>query len=146
MKYSGLLSFFFLVVIAIAITLACGSSAAPPRNTTGILESVSVNPATADAQNYPNGEVPFIATGYYSTPPSPVTPLTATWGACYEGSSTSEVSVSTKGLAQCAGGSVGTFTVFAFAPSNSGLPCPALTTACGGGGCQVTGTAQLTCP
>ena len=144
MKNYGLPSFFFLVVLAIAITLACGSPAAP-GNTTGLLESVSINPATADAQNYPMGLVQFTATGYYTTPPLKVTPLKATWGACYQGNPTSGVSVSPKGLAQCSAGAVGTYTVWAFAPSNAGV-CPAFVTACGGGGCQVTGTAQLTCP
>ena len=145
MKYSGLLCFSLLVVLAIAITLACGSPAAPPPNTTGILESVSINPATADAQNYPNGEVPFIATGFYSTPPSPVTPLTATWGACYQSNTTTAVSVSKSGVAQCTSGSAGTYTIWAFAFSNAPA-CPLWVGPCGQGGCQVTGAAQLTCP
>jgi len=134
------LSVFLLVVLAIAITLACGSS---PR----ILQSVSLSPPTADAQGSP---VQFTATGYYNEPPSPVKPLTATWGACYQNQPTPEVSVSASGLAQCAAGVAGTFTVWAFAPSGQ-KPCaaPALVPVneCGGSGsCNVTGTAQLTCP
>jgi hypothetical protein len=74
-----------------------------------------------------------------------VTPLTATWGACYQDSPTSGVFVSTNGLAQCAAGSVGTYTVWAYAPSGQ-TACPNIVNACGGGGCQVVGTAQLTCP
>ena len=144
MRNFGLPFFFFLLVLAIAIALACGSGAAP-INTTGILNSITISPATADAQNYSDGQVPFIATGYYSTPPSPVTPLTAIWGACYQDSPSGGVSVGTKGLAQCAAGSVGTYTVWAYAPSGQTV-CPAFVNACGGGGCQVTGTAQLTCP
>jgi len=144
MRNWGPLAFLFVLIVAAAITLACGSPAAP-RNTSGILQSVTISPATADAQNYPDGQVPFIATGYYTTPPLQVTPLTATWGACYQGNPTSGVSVSPKGLAQCSAGAVGTYTVWAFAPSNAGI-CPLFVNACGGGGCQVTGTAQLTCP
>jgi hypothetical protein len=144
MKNYGLPSFFFLVVLAIAITLACGSPAAP-GNTTGLLESVSINPATADAQNYPMGLVQFTATGYYTTPPLKVTPLKATWGACYQGNPSSEVSVSSNGVAQCGGGASGTYTVWAWAPSGAEV-CPAFIGPCGTGGCQVTGTAQLTCP
>lgn len=134
----------FLLILAAVIALACGSPAAP-GNTTGILESVSISPATADAQNYPFGLVQFTATGYYSAPPSPVTPLTATWGACYQGNPTSGVSVTKNGVAQCASGASGTYTVWAWAPSGAKV-CPAFETYCGGGGCQVTGTAQLTCP
>jgi len=145
MRRYGLPFSCFLFLLAIAIVLACGSPAMP-ANTTGILESVTISPATADAQNYPLGLVPFVATGYYSTPPSPVTPLTATWGTCYQGNPTSGVSVSKSGVAECAAGSVGTYTVWAFAPNGSTLPCPLIVNACGGGGCQVTGTAQLTCP
>jgi hypothetical protein len=143
MKHYGL-PFFFLLVLAMAITLACGSPTGP-GNTTGILKSVSISPASADAQNYPFGLVQFTATGYYTTPPFQVTPLTATWGACYQGNPTNGVSVSKKGLAQCAAGSAGTYTVWAFAPSNAQV-CPAFLGSCGTGGCQVTGTAQLTCP
>jgi hypothetical protein len=47
------LSVFFLAVLAIAITLACGSS---PR----VLQSVNLSPLTADAQDSP---VQFTATG-----------------------------------------------------------------------------------
>lgn len=155
MRNRALPCFFSLLISAAAITLACGSSmshvapncstAATSTNTTGILQSVTLCPATADARNFPDGEVQFVATGYYSAPPSPVTPLTATWGACYQDSPASEVWVSAKGLAQCAAGSSGTYTIWAFAPSGQTV-CPAWVNACGGGGCQVTGTAELTCP
>jgi len=149
------LSVFLLLVLAITITLACGSPAfhiapncsatATGANTGGILQSVMLCPASADARNFPDGEVQFVATGYYGTPPSPVTPLTATWGACYQGNSSTGISVSNKGLAKCEAGAVGTYTVWAWAPS--GAPaCPAWVGQCGQGGCQVVGTAQLTCP
>lgn len=106
------------------------------------IESITINPATADAQDYPNGQVQFKATGYYNTPPSPVTPIAATWGVCVENAPTNEVSVTATGLAHCAAGAVGTYTVFAYAFPNPS--CLAIT-ACGGG-CTVEGTAQLTCP
>ncbi len=61
MKNSGAL-FLFLLVLAAAITLACGSSPSPDR----LLQSVTVAPATAAAQDYPNGQVQFTATGFYS--------------------------------------------------------------------------------
>jgi hypothetical protein len=155
MRIYGLPFSCILLFLAAVIVLACGSpvshiapncsTTATGTNPSGLLQSVTLCPAAADAQNFPDGEVHFIATGYYSTLPSPVTPLTATWGACYQDNPTNGISVSKNGLAQCAAGSVGTYTVWANAPSGQTV-CPAFGTACGGGGCQVTGTAQLTCP
>ncbi len=134
------LSVFFLAILAIAITLACGSS---PR----ILQSVSLSPATADAQGSP---VQFTATGYFNEQPSTVNQLTASWGACFQNQPTTVVSVSTDGLAQCAAGAVGTYTVWAWAErggDSCGPADPIPANPCGGAGeCQVTGTAQLTCP
>jgi hypothetical protein len=66
------LSVFFLAILAIAITLACGSS---PR----ALQSVSLSPPTADAQGSP---VQFTATGYFNDQPSRVTLSAANLGAC----------------------------------------------------------------
>jgi hypothetical protein len=137
---------FFLAILAIAITLACGSS---PR----ILQSVSLSPPAADAHGSP---VQFTATGYFNKQPSPVKLTTANWGACYQNppappQPTTAVSVSADGLAQCAAGAAGTYTVWAWAESaadscggnNGEVPA----NPCGGAGeCQVTGTAQLTCP
>lgn len=139
MKSWGL-SFFFLLVLVAATMLACGSS---PR----VLQSVAVSPATADAQSFSGGLVQFTSLGYYTTPPSPVEPLAATWGACYQGNLTTGVSVSASGVAHCAAGSVGTYTVWVSVPSNPDHgACPQIANACGGGGCMVAGTAQLTCP
>jgi hypothetical protein len=134
------LSVFFLAILAIAITQACGSS---PR----ILQSVSLSPPTADAQGSP---VQFTATGYFNEQPSPMKLLTANWGACYQNQATAAVSVSASGVAQCAAGAVGTYTVWAWAERGGDSCGPAGTipvNPCGGAGeCQVTGTAQLTCP
>lgn len=132
------LSVFFLAVLAVAITLACGSRT---------LQSVSVTPPTADARS---SSVQFTATGYFNEQPSPVKQLAAQWGACYQNQRTTAVSVSADGLAQCAASAVGTYTVWAVVErggscggNNGEVPA----NACGGAGeCQVTGTAQLTCP
>ncbi len=138
------LSVLFLDVLALAITLACGSSP-PPR----ILQSVSLSPPTADAQGSP---VQFTATGYFNDQPSSAKLLAPNWGACYQNQRTTAVSVNTDGLAQCADGAVGRYTVWAWAESaadscggnNGEVPA----NPCGGAGaeCQPTGTAQLTCP
>ena len=141
MKTSRLPLSVLVPVLTAVLTLACGSPAKPMSNP-GSIQSVTVSPAIADARNYPDGQVQFVATGYYNMPPSPITPLTATWGVCQNNVPTTEVTVSTRGLAQCSAGAVGTYSVFA-----GDFPDPSCNaiTACGGG-CLVTGTAQLTCP
>jgi hypothetical protein len=130
-----------LAVLAIAITLACGWST---RN----LQSVSLTPPTADAQG---SSVQFTATGFFSQQPSPVTLSSVNWGACSQNQPTTAVSVSSQGVAQCTAGAVGTYTVWGWVESaadscggnNGEVPA----NPCGGSGsCQVTGTAQLTCP
>ena len=137
------LSVSFLAILAIAITIACGSS---PR----LLQSVSLSPPTADAQGNP---VLFTATGYFNQQPSPVKLTAPAWGACNPNQPyppTTAVSVSADGVSQCAAGAVGTDTVWAVAQRGGDSCGPAGTVPanpCGGAGeCQVTGTAQLTCP
>jgi hypothetical protein len=136
-KYS--LSVFSLAVVAIAVTLACGSSAY-------MLQTVKLSPASADAQGNP---VQFAATGYFNQQPSPVQLVSVNWGACYQNQRTTAVSVSTGGVAQCAAGAVGTYTVWAWAERTGlcgGNNGEDPVNFCGGAGeCQVTGTAQLTC-
>lgn len=134
---------FFLLLTVAAITLACGSSS-------HVLQTLSISPATADAQNFPGGLVQFTATGHYNSMPTEVEPLQASWGVCIITASSqqpsAEVTVNGNGLAQCVSGANGTFTVFAFSSTQGQGACPLWVTACGGGGCRVTGTAQLTCP
>lgn len=131
---------FCLLIATAAITLACGSSTSSRR-----LQSVTVSPATATAQN---GEFQFTATGFYTMSPTKVMPLTATWGACLQQAATSDVTVSTGGLAQCTASASGTYTIWAFDtnPAKPGFGTCTAITACGGGCNRVTGTAQLTCP
>ena len=128
-KLRFIFSFLVLIVAAsLATSCVAGSSQ-------GKLQSVSLIPPAADAD-----EVQFTATGYYIHPASTLTPQPASWGACYQGAPTSQVSVTSAGKAQCATGATGTYTVYAFVPTN----CTVIT-ACGGG-CTVVGSAQLTCP
>jgi hypothetical protein len=131
------LTLFFLLLIAAAVTLACGSS---PH----ILQSVTISPATADAQN---GEAQFTATGFFTGSPSEVTPLSATWGACSQlWQPTTGVTVSSNGLARCATGASGTYAIFAFDGNPSSTTCT-VGIACGPPPCgSVANTAQLTCP
>jgi len=134
------LSFLALIVAASVAALSCGASSQSQ------LQSITVNPAVADAQDYPNGEVPFTATGFYVNPPHSA-PISTNWVACQQNVPTSEVSISTAGVAQCASGATGSYAVISWV-YNTGpgvYSCPAAITACGGG-CTIVGTAQLTCP
>jgi hypothetical protein len=140
MRRLGFQISFFLLILAAAIILACGSGAHIPQ-------SVVISPATANAQDHRGAGVQFTATAYYNTKPSPISPAPASWNACYQGAPTEGVSVSSSGIAQCAAGASGTYTIYAFMPNptmkgvcgSSSLPCGGT---CGG----VVGTAKLTCP
>jgi len=147
-KYWAPFSLILLVVIA-GIALACGNpshvigvacNSAPSSSNGDVPESVSVCPAAADASNYPGGLVQFVAIGEYSSGPSPALPTSVIWGVCQDSGSTTGVTVSSKGVAQCASGASGTYDVWATAG-------PVLCLAIGPcGECGPTGTAHLTCP
>jgi hypothetical protein len=138
-----------MVLALTVVPIACGdpTTMSPSGRQ---LESITVGPATADAQGQ---QVQFTATGHWSASPVTVTPQPASWGACVEQmsgntvqeSSTTEVTVSSDGLAQCASGAKGTFTVFAYDPP-LGAPANCNVISVCGGGCTISGTAQLTCP
>ena len=125
---------------AAAALLSCGSSA--PHQ----LQSISLSPGSADAQQYSDGHVQFVVTGYYNTEPLTVAPLPAKWGACYQSSPTTEISINSTGVAQCGIGAVGTYVIWANdpLPDTGSYSCPS-TNACGEG-CVFSATAQLTCP
>jgi hypothetical protein len=126
------------VLLAIVVftlqTTACGTS---PSNR--VLSSITVTPATADAQNFTNGQVQFTATGAFSKPPSPApVPFVAPYSGSWETSDPNIATISQSGVAQCVGGASGTVKVIAVASANSAKG-PAMSIA-------VSGTAQLTCP
>ena len=129
---------FLLFVLTLA-TLGCGSGRK--------LQTVSLSPPTADAKNFPNGQVPFTATGTFSQPPSPVT-LTSkdvVWcvvdqkGGCV-GFINPGVIVDQNGMAQCNPTFVGTATVLA------GNGATTSANPDGGSQLKVFGLAQMTCP
>jgi hypothetical protein len=140
MNCPGLVPGVVALALTASIELGCGSRADPVQ-----VQSVTLSPSVADAKDYPNGRVQFTATAYYSNNPRHGVPLTVSgWGSCYQNLSTPDVTVSRTGVAQCASGAVGKYTVWANAPRNvSGANCLAVT-ACGGG-CFVAGTAPLVC-
>jgi hypothetical protein len=134
----GLLAF----LVALATLISSCSSSDP--NSGRVLYSISVTPATADAQTFPNGQVTFTASGMFSVAPSPAA---LTFAAPYAGQfnvanptnppesiatvvSTGDSSVTV----QCAPGATGTVQVVASAFANNGTNT------------VVTGSAQLTCP
>ena len=142
----------FLVVVA-WLAFACGANSRDPH----LIQSLTLSPPSADAQDYPAGKVVFVATGQYDTAPFMVTPLPASWGAESQfiwngsltyGSADGAVSVDANGVAQCAAGASGTYAVVAWVTED-----PSLHGTCGSGnsigepGCNIVqGMAQLTCP
>ena len=142
MKRLGPQFCLFLLVLAAAITLACGSSH-------GDLQSISVSPAAANAQGYSNGQVQLTAVGYYSGCSSP-SPVQVNWSTCNQPDApSSEITVSTQGVGHCKPGASGTYIVSAANPNPpSPVTCNVLL-ACGEAGhdCFNTyGVAKLTCP
>ena len=110
------------------VSSACGNES--PR----LLQSVSVTPAAADAQSYPDGQVQFTPMGNYSQPPSPSALTQAGWSL----SDSNIATLSQSGLAQCIAGASGVVTVKA-----------SVSAPCSGTGCTaalLSGTAQLSCP
>jgi hypothetical protein len=132
-----------LLILACVLLVVIGIAGCVAGNRQ--LESLSVSPASSSA----NGSaVQFTATGHWSLTPTTVMPQAATWGACTDdGVPTSNVTVSTTGLATCASGATGTYMIFAWDPDYgyTGPECLAIT-ACGGGCGRVSATSQLTCP
>ena len=130
-----------LVVLAALVTSGCGSSRQ--------LRSVALPPASADAQSFPNGQVPIAAVGTFTHPPSPVnlTSQTVVWcigdatGTC-NGTVAPHATVDQNGVAQCNSTFVGTATVLAGTPS----PPPAAIPVGAGAQLKVFGSATLTCP
>jgi len=133
----------FLSAAVALLTIALASTGCGSNRT---LQSVTLTPASADAKNYPNGQVRLDATGTFSKPPSP-SPLTSSdvlWcagaaGAC-AGNIMPNVTVDQNGVAQCRPGFVGTATVLA------GTKSTAMTMPDEGPQLKVFGAAQISCP
>jgi len=127
-----------MLSVVTLLSLGCGSSRQ--------LQSVTLSPTSADAQDFANGEVSFSATGMFSKPPSPQ-PLTSkdvTWcvgssaGFC-AGNISPGATVDPNGVAKCAPNFSGVATILAgeATPVMSPDTGPKMT---------VFGTAQLKCP
>jgi len=126
-----------LAVFALA-TIGCGSMNSTPNR---VLESMTLSPASADAQNFPQGQVQFTPMGTFSKAPSPAAvpvPFVAPYSGSWASSDPSIATINQSGVAQCVPGASGTVTIRATASSNSAMG-PAMSTG-------VSGTAKLRCP
>jgi hypothetical protein len=127
------------LVLTALVSSACGSGRQ--------LRTVSLNPPAADAQSFPGGKVPFVATGIFSDSPTPVTLTSkdvmwcmgASDGTCV-GNINPGATVDQNGLAQCNSGFVGTATILA------GKPASVMVMPDTGSQLKVFGSAKLTCP
>jgi hypothetical protein len=134
-----------LMLLSLIIATGCGSSRQ--------LQSVTLNPPAADAKNFPNGQVQFVATGIFSGSSTPVT-LTSkdvTW--CYGGPANivgpeagvcagniaQLATVDQNGVAQCVGQSQGMALILAGTTTGPSMPDM-------GPQLKVFGSATLTCP
>lgn len=129
-KLLGVQTTFLLLAL-----VACGGMNSSNR----ALMSMTLAPASADAQNFANGQVQFTATGVFSEPPSPATvtfmePFSGSWMI----SNSNIATIDQNGMAKCVSGASGVVTVSAIASSNS-AQAPAMSTA-------VSASAVLTCP
>ena len=128
-----------ILLIAAGTCVGCGSSGRK-------LESIAVTPTTADAQDFPDGQVQFTATGTYSSSPSiaQLDSTQVTWcvgssdGTC-AGLVNPGAAVDANGLAHCNSGFSGTATILAGVPGQAGNPDAGVPLA-------PFGSAQLTCP
>lgn len=132
-----------LWLIAALLTFGCGSGRQ--------LRTVTLSPPSADAQNFPGGQVQFTATGTFSQPPSPaqLTSKDVSWcmgglgnpgGQCV-GNANPGGTVTPNGLAQCNPMFTGTTTILAGTAVPESNPMPD-----SGSKLKIFGSATLTCP
>ena len=139
--------FLSISPLALAASITLAGAAGSPRKP----QALTVSPASADAQDYPDGRVPFTATGTFNSPPTPVSPLQASWGVAAEQDGnygpTTAVSIDANGVAQCSAGASGVYAIGAWVQKNPGSPTCELVGVFGEPICNsVFGTAQITCP
>jgi hypothetical protein len=100
--------------------------------------SITVSPATASAQDFPNGKVQFTASATFDKPPSPVVLNPATWVIQPPPNPPDAVSIDQNGVAQCKAGFAGTVMI-----EGGQTQCPdTAKDAC----IFKSGSAQLSCP
>ena len=132
-KLSVSLAALLLVGTATSV-VACGN--------TRRLKSITINPASADARDFPNGQIQFTASGTY-TDGSKVNPLGVVWSGGQPWTLMPWIiQLDSNGLASCGNAQPGTYTVFATAPLDPTFPLSKMNMSTP----QLTTTAQVTCP
>jgi hypothetical protein len=125
-----------LVAVLTVQTLGCGAMSSTPNR---VLQSMTLNPANADAQNFSSGQVPFTAVGTFSLAPSPApVPFVAPYSGTWSVSDSSVATIDQSGVAKCVSGAAGTVTIMATASSNSAHGTQMST--------AVSSSTKLTCP
>lgn len=144
--------FFSLAVLLPLIIVACSSGMMTMMNTRE-MQSITVTPTTATAQNSPGGQVQFSATGHFNMDPMTAMPqvlwsVGSPFSTMPMSSSTmptmptpSGVIINSNGMAQC-NGFVGMVTIQATAPMDPNMSLSQMTSMTS----NVAGMAQLTCP
>jgi hypothetical protein len=135
--------YVFAALLLAFETVSCGNAANP--NADRVLQSIAVTPLSADALNFPNGQVQFTATGTFTKAPSPAAvPFTAPYSGGWSVSDASGIdqsiaTINQDGIAQCKPGASGTFKVTAMASNGAchGTQCTSV---------AVAGNATLICP
>jgi hypothetical protein len=141
-KSPALASHIFLFLIFFVLVIAgCGGS----TNSSRQLQSLTVTPASADAQAFPGGKVQFTAMGTFNMAPMTVMSPPVMWSIGSPFGSppvpVPSASVDANGLAQC-NGFVGKVIVEATAPAEPEIPLLQMTSMT----MNVSGMAQMTCP
>jgi hypothetical protein len=128
----------FLIFFSFGIAGCGGSMTGSSRQ----MQSLTVTPASADAQAFAGGKVQFTAMGTFNMAPLTVMSPSVLWsiGSPF-GPPPNTASVDSNGLAQC-NGFVGTTIVEATAPTEPEIPLLGMTSTTN----TVTGRAQLICP
>ena len=126
-------------VLAVA-TASCGGGS-------NQLRSIAISPAMADAQNFPNGQVQFVATGTFTNGSkaqvSALWTLIPPFTTSPQGPVPGWISLSSSGLAKCTGvTSIPNWPIYATAAVDTSVSPSMITMNTK----TVSATAQLTCP
>jgi len=125
-----------LAVAGLLLLAGSGCGATNPSNPR-LLTGITLSPATADAQSFPNGQVQFSAVAHYNAAPTTVNPFSPTSWLSTDGNI---ATVDQSGLAQCVRGAVGSADIQGIepisGPGSGATPAAPL----------VRGTAVLMCP
>lgn len=135
----------FLLLICLAIS-ACSDGRMMNSSMVRQLQSITVTPQSAMAQNFTNKQVQFTASGKFSMPPMTGTPQVM-WSLSDPMTMASPmgVTINSNGMAQCMTFS-GTVNVVATASMDPGMPVTQMGMGMTMSGPTVSGMAQLTCP